>query len=221
MSDSITCCAQIVLYNTCASIATWAIYILNGDKIYETNDTYLLYDTFAIHFDNLNIEAGVKLVIKALVGGPDCQASMNLEYQPDSDNTIYFALNEDDDGNRTLDYVVTVESSEAPPILNCSSLEVYNNMLKLNVAYSISTLDGDELYSTKNYSPDDKWTLDLSKSKLQEGQVGKLKALVYAGSDSTPYLYIKYDPNSDFTGYFVVAGNMFKSVFLYSGEEIS
>lgn len=85
-------CSRVEGNNYSWCVTKWALYTLDGTKIYESGN-HVVKDVWGKTLSELNLSIGTQLILKAVVSaGDDSTANVYLQYEPISNVTGYFLL---------------------------------------------------------------------------------------------------------------------------------
>lgn len=206
-------CSQIVAYANCSRVVKWLLISLDGTVLYESGN-YLDLSTCILHLEQLKIEPYTRFKVKANSGGPDDMSEQILEYVPNSNTAYYNFTNVYFPNTPELYYSGIVKSSSSPPVYKCSGIEASNSSPTL-VKWSLIS-KGQTIYTSGRYPKWEMFMLDFNKLDIPPGTKLTFKSNVIAGSDSTAYIILEYDPNDIHFARFELEGTTSKTLTLYA-----
>lgn len=211
-------CCRVVCYLDAPRVANW--YIIteeDGTVIYESGTTYK-DEIWTIDLNALSIVPETALTVKLTFPDHEIISHATIYYMPDSNATGYFEYNILNNEKYVAFYgTIPVDyRPNAEPYLNTYEFSVYNDSGVLT-KYALYGLNGAKLYESANYAAKETWRVPLQEIGLKSGDVFTLKALVYAGEDSTFDSPIRYLSNSKIRAEFKLHGTTTKNVLMYQG----
>lgn len=205
--------AEPYLYSTGISVsnqsgvlARYALYTLDGKKIYERGD--FPQDTvWTTSFEAIGIEPGTVFYLKVIVvAGEDSVADVVMKYVPDSLYRADFYLS----GITTKNLVSFNGVSNFDPVVvikEASSVVLYN-LAGAIVNWKIIRLDGVELFTSDNQLQYETWKYDLEALSLEVGTQLRVKAFVTGRKDRYGPEIIEYTPSSATIYYEYIIGKI-------------
>lgn len=205
-------CSDIIAYDHSNMIVKWEIILLDGTRIYQSDKNFE-FDTFYLKLENLAIEPGTQIRLRANVLSGYLTSKFVLEYTP-SYSTIYYALEglAGSDDNDVV-YYGLIESPYRAPILKCSKITLFNN--SRTIAKWSLRKNGKDLYLSGKCGIGNTSTITLSNTSIVAGTQFTVKANCIGGKDSSAFITLEYDPTSTVIANFELEGNAFKSVLMY------